>query len=158
MEIQKIKATIEAILFAVGRTVTQDELVLALEIDKNGTILNVYPLNDDAKIFKQEDFEGKKIEEGITKVIDVAKDYLDEKPEITVDSSAVNTSKTGSYKVKYTVKDQAANINEYECTITVVEKKVVQTVPSNGEKIVYLTFDAGYDNGNIEKIVKILKE
>ena len=35
MEIQKIKATIEAILFAAGRTVTQEELVLALEIDKN---------------------------------------------------------------------------------------------------------------------------
>ena len=35
MEIQKIKATIEAILFAAGRIVTQEELVLALEIDKN---------------------------------------------------------------------------------------------------------------------------
>ena len=33
MEIQKIKAIIEAILFAAGRVVTQDELVLALEID-----------------------------------------------------------------------------------------------------------------------------
>lgn len=35
MEIQKMKAIIEAILFAAGRTVTQEELVLALEIDKN---------------------------------------------------------------------------------------------------------------------------
>lgn len=35
MEIQKIKKTIEAILFAVGRMVTIEELVLALEIDKN---------------------------------------------------------------------------------------------------------------------------
>ena len=35
MEIQKIKAIIEAILFAAGRIVTQEELVLALEIDKN---------------------------------------------------------------------------------------------------------------------------
>ena len=35
MEIQKIKAIIEAILFAAGRTITQEELVLALEIDKN---------------------------------------------------------------------------------------------------------------------------
>ena len=34
MEIQKIKAIIEAILFAAGRIVTQEELVLALEIDK----------------------------------------------------------------------------------------------------------------------------
>ena len=84
-----------------------------------------------------------------------AKDNRDEKPEVTVDSSAVNTSKTGSYKVKYTVKDQAGNINEYECTITVVEKKVVQTVPSNGEKIVYLTFDDG-PSDNTLKILDIL--
>ena len=35
MEIQTIKETIEAILFAVGRMVTIEELVLALEIDKN---------------------------------------------------------------------------------------------------------------------------
>ena len=35
MEIRKIKETIEAILFAAGRMVTIEELVLALEIDKN---------------------------------------------------------------------------------------------------------------------------
>ncbi len=35
MEIQKMKEIIEAILFAAGRIVTQEELVLALEIDKN---------------------------------------------------------------------------------------------------------------------------
>ena len=28
----------------------------------------------------------------------------------------------------------------------------------NGEKIIYLTFDAGYENGNIEKILDIMKE
>ena len=35
MEQQKIKAIIEAILFAAGRTVTQEELVLAIEINQN---------------------------------------------------------------------------------------------------------------------------
>ena len=35
MEAKKIKAIIEAILFAAGRTVTIEELILALEIDKN---------------------------------------------------------------------------------------------------------------------------
>lgn len=34
MEIQKMKAIIEAILFAVGRAVSQEELMIALEIDK----------------------------------------------------------------------------------------------------------------------------
>ncbi len=35
MEEQKIKEIIEAILFAAGRVISQEELVLALEIDKN---------------------------------------------------------------------------------------------------------------------------
>lgn len=35
MEIEKIKAIIEAILFSAGRAVTIEELVLALEVDKN---------------------------------------------------------------------------------------------------------------------------
>ena len=29
---------------------------------------------------------------------------------------------------------------------------------NNGEKVIYLTFDAGYENGNIEKILDVLKE
>ena len=29
---------------------------------------------------------------------------------------------------------------------------------ANGEKVIYLTFDAGYENGNISKILDILKE
>lgn len=35
MELQKMKSIIEAILFSTGRTVTQEELMMALEIDKN---------------------------------------------------------------------------------------------------------------------------
>mgnify|MGYP003525624742 CR=1 FL=1 len=35
MEQQNIKSIIEAILFAAGRTVTEEELVLALEINQN---------------------------------------------------------------------------------------------------------------------------
>ena len=39
MEIQKIKAIIEAVLFASGRIVTEEELVLALEIDKKQIVI-----------------------------------------------------------------------------------------------------------------------
>lgn len=31
-------------------------------------------------------------------------------------------------------------------------------VGTDGEKVVYLTFDAGYENGNVEKILDVLKE
>lgn len=33
-----------------------------------------------------------------------------------------------------------------------------KTAAENGEKIIYLTFDAGYENGNVEKVVNILNE
>ena len=54
METQKIKAIIEAILFAAGRVVTQEELVLALEIDKN-------EIEETIKIM-QEEFKARGIE------------------------------------------------------------------------------------------------
>ena len=54
MEIQKIKAIIEAILFSAGRIVEQEELILALEINKN----------EIEKIIKemQEEFQNRGIE------------------------------------------------------------------------------------------------
>ena len=54
MKMQKMKEIIEAILFATGRIVTQEELVLALEIDKN-------QLEEIIKIM-QEDYKSRGIE------------------------------------------------------------------------------------------------
>ena len=39
-----------------------------------------------------------------------------------------------------------------------VKKYNVVTIGREGEKKIYLTFDAGYENGNVEKILDILKE
>ena len=61
METQKIKAIIEAILFAAGRTVTQEELVLALEIDKNQIEEIVKSMQEE---FKTRGIEIIKIENG----------------------------------------------------------------------------------------------
>lgn len=49
MEIQKIKSTIEAILFAAGRVVSEEELVLALEIDKKQIEEIVKSMKEDYK-------------------------------------------------------------------------------------------------------------
>lgn len=49
MEIQKIKSTIEAILFAAGRVVSEEELVLALEIDKKQIEEIVKTMKEDYK-------------------------------------------------------------------------------------------------------------
>ena len=86
-----------------------------------------------------------------------AKDNRDKEPEVTVDSSEVDTSKIGTYTVKYRVKDQAGNTNEYTSTINVIEKKKVQNVNASGDKIVYLTFDDG-PSDNTAKILKILDQ
>lgn len=45
-------------------------------------------------------------------------------------------------------------INEYECMYI----DTSNADPLASEKKVYLTFDAGYENGNIEKILNVLKE
>ena len=49
MDIQKIKAIIEAVLFAAGRTVTEEELVLALEIDKKQIAEIIKNMQDEYK-------------------------------------------------------------------------------------------------------------
>ena len=42
-----------------------------------------------------------------------AKDNRDPSPKITVDSSDVNLKKTGTYTVKYTVKDRSGNADTF---------------------------------------------
>lgn len=44
-----------------------------LEIDSNGNVVNVYPLNDDAKIFTEDLLKGKNIEEATKIVVETAK-------------------------------------------------------------------------------------
>lgn len=50
MEIQKTKSIIEAILFSAGRIVTEEELVLVLEIDKNQIEEIIRSMQEDYKV------------------------------------------------------------------------------------------------------------
>lgn len=61
MEIQKMKEIIEAILFSAGRIVTQEELVLALEIDKKQLEEIINNMKED---YKTRGIEIIKIEDG----------------------------------------------------------------------------------------------
>ena len=61
MEIQKIKTIIEAILFAAGRIVSEEELVIALEIDKKQIEEIVKSMQED---YKTRGIEIIKIENG----------------------------------------------------------------------------------------------
>ena len=84
-----------------------------------------------------------------------ASDNRDKDLDIEVDSSDVDMSKTGTYTVKYSVKDKAGNANEYSAKFTVIEKKKVVNVEPTGDKVVYLTFDDG-PSDNTAKVLKIL--
>lgn len=62
----------------------------------------------------------------------------------------VNTSKPGTYEVKYEVTDKANNKSEAKRTIKVINKPVGGTI--------YLTFDDGPQEGTTNIILDILKE
>ncbi|MBO5906535.1 MAG: polysaccharide deacetylase family protein [Clostridia bacterium] len=49
-----------------------------------------------------------------------------------------------------TFPENANLISEYDCYY--IDKRAA----TSGEKVLYLTFDAGYENGNVEKIVDVL--
>ncbi len=54
----------------------------------------------------------------------IVQDDLDKDPTIDVDNAAVDTSKVGTYTVKYTVTDKAGNSTTASCTLHVAEKTV----------------------------------
>ena len=58
-------------------------------------------------------------------------------------SGNVDTSKTGTYTLTYTVKDAAGNSVTATRKVYVYEKQMVATPVNPGNKVVYLTFDDG---------------
>lgn len=79
------------------------------------------------------------------------KDDADPNPELTVDSSAVDTVTPGTYTVTYTAKDRSGNETTADREITVKEN------PDYEKKIVYLTFDDG-PSENTSEILDVLKK
>ena len=92
-------------------------------------------------------------------------------------SGKVNTSKVGTYKIKYTVSDKTENKAEKIRTVTVYKEQETETpkdkedkkattstqtkTPSNKGKntgIIYLTFDDGPSSSITPKILDILKK
>lgn len=80
-----------------------------------------------------------------------AVDDIDPDPQITVDSSQLNTDVPGNYTVNYTAIDRSGNMKTYKQTINIAED------PDFGKKVCYLTFDDG-PSALTGDILKILKE
>jgi peptidoglycan/xylan/chitin deacetylase (PgdA/CDA1 family) len=69
----------------------------------------------------------------------------------------VNTSKIGTYKIKYTVIDAHGNKASAERTVHVLNRPMNNPGRANGKKIIYLTFDDG-PGPYTEKLLGILKK
>lgn len=78
-----------------------------------------------------------------------AQDDFDKSPQITVDSSEVQTATPGTYRVKYECKDRSGNISE------ATKDVIVSATIGDNQKVIYLTFDDG-PSPNTEKILNIL--
>ena len=74
-------------------------------------------------------------------------------------TGVVNTGKLGTYKLTYTVKDEAGNTFIIDRTIKVIKKPVNNQTTNTGKKgVIYLTFDDGPKEGTTNVILDILKE
>lgn len=78
-----------------------------------------------------------------------AQDDFDKSPQITVDSSAVQTATPGTYRVKYECKDRSGNVSN------AAKDVIVSATIGDNQKVIYLTFDDG-PSPNTEKILNIL--
>ena len=71
-------------------------------------------------------------------------------------SGKVDTSKAGTYTVKYTVSDKSGNKAEKTRKVTVYKKSTNSS--GGGSGVIYLTFDDGPSSSITPKILDILKE
>lgn len=58
-------------------------------------------------------------------------------------SGSVDTSKTGTYTINYEVSNFIGKKVTKKRTVKVINKQVINNIPANGKKIIYLTFDDG---------------
>lgn len=111
------------------------------EIERNVTVADMTPpvmsLNGDSNIYVK---IGDVFDDPGCTATDNLEGDISEK--IVVDGN-VDTSKAGSYSLKYHVSDDSGNISEVTRSVYVFEKQMEVDVINPGNKVVYLTFDDG---------------
>lgn len=87
---------------------------LMLILDENNKVKNISQLNDDASIFKNEEFENLNLDEAISKVITVAKEnnYLTENKVISISTLTENDECIKQVKSYILGNDSSINVNE----------------------------------------------
>ena len=122
-----------------GNTTKIEKKIIYKDIEKPEIKLNG---NETLYIFVGDNFEdpGVNVSDNCTKNIE---------SKVKTDNN-VDTKKVGTYEIKYSVEDDANNINE------ITRKVVVSERNKNGT--IYLTFDDGPNEGTTNIILDILKE
>ncbi len=87
---------------------------LMLILDENNKVKDISQLNDDASIFKNEEFENLNLDEAISKVITVAKEnnYLTENKVISISTLTENDECIKQVKSYILGNDSSINVNE----------------------------------------------
>ena len=118
--------------------------ILVVE-DKTPPVINLLG-GEEISVYKESIFNDKYT------AIDNCDDDITDKVKVT---SEVDYKKIGTYKITYTVKDQAGNETEKVRTIKVIDNKGKAINDKN--KTIYLTFDDGPNEDVTPKILDILK-
>lgn len=89
---------------------------LMLILDENNKVKSISQLNDDASIFKNEEFENLNLDEAISKVITVAKEnnYLTENKVISISTLTENDECIKQVKSYILGNDSSINVNEID--------------------------------------------
>lgn len=123
---------------------------LALELDKNKIVINMYPLNEDANNFNRDKYKSLTLEDAIKEVINDAKDYLEDNKKITISVTDDNTIKTEDIKeiitdvnekIKVEAKELATDeINDIKEVIKDLKNDIITTTTTT------TTTEASEDN------------
>ena len=107
---------------------------LMLILDENNKVKNISQLNDDAGIFKSEEFENLNLDEAISKVITVAKEnnYLTENKVISISTLTENDECIKQVKSYILGNDSSINVNEIDKS---KEELFDEIVKMNREKV-----------------------
>lgn len=126
---------------------------LMLILDENNKVKNISQLNDDASIFKNEEFENLNLDEAISKVITVAKEnnYLTENKVISISTLTENDECIKQVKSYILGNDSSINVNEIDKS---KEELFDEIVKINREKVKKFEEEYNQKNNEIDKYLK----
>lgn len=146
---------------------------LMLILDENNKVKNISQLNDDASIFKNEEFENLNLDEAISKVITVAKEnnYLTDKKDISVytltdDDKIIETVK--NYIIEndneIVVKEVDKSKEELHDEIVKMNKEQIKKIKGEYDakmgqyKQVYISDVKRYEQEYVDKLNKFISQ